>query len=105
MPCWTVRETTVDLDAADADVLKRGLEAAGFATSLYEEATTLILRGGRIVAEITDGKVTVNASETGVINEIKRAYSAEVVRTAAKRFGYSLTTNKQTGKITAGRRF
>lgn len=104
MPCWTVRETSVELGAADPDVLRRGLEAAGFELSMYGSAL-LVMRGGQIVAEIENGRATVNRGDTDVVNEIKRAYSAEVVKTAAKRFGYSLTTNKQTGKITAGRRF
>jgi hypothetical protein len=104
LPCWTVRETSVELDASDPDVLKRGLAAAGFELSMYGGAL-LVMRGGQIVAEIENGRVTVNRGDTGVVNDIKRAYSAEVVKTAAKRFGYSLTTNKQTGKITAGRRF
>jgi hypothetical protein len=104
LPCWTVRETSVELDAADPEILRRGLEAAGFELSMYGTAL-LVMRGGQIVAEIENGRVTVNRGDTGVVNDIKRAYSTEVVKTAAKRFGYTLTTNKQTGKITAGRRF
>lgn len=104
MPCWTVRETSVELAAADPDILRRGLEAAGFELSMYGSAL-LVMRGGQIVAELENGRVTVNRGDTGIVNEIKRAYSAEVVKVAAKRFGYSLTTNKQTGKVTAGRRF
>jgi hypothetical protein len=104
LPCWTVRQTSVELDAADPEILRRGLEAAGFELSMYGTAL-LVMRGGQIVAEIENGRVTVNRGDTGVVNDIKRAYSTEVVKTAAKRFGYTLTTNKQTGKITAGRRF
>jgi hypothetical protein len=104
LPCWTVRETSVELDAADPDILRRGLEAAGFELSNYGNAL-LVMRSGQIVAEIENGRVTVNRGDTAIVNEVKRAYSAEVVKIAAKRFGYSLTTNKQSGKITAGRRF
>jgi hypothetical protein len=105
MPCWTRRTTTVELAAADPEVLRRGLLAAEFTITAESDGVLAVnSRDGR-GATIARGQVRVLRGDECVINEIKRAYSQEVVKSAAKRFGYTITTNKQTGKITAGRRF
>jgi hypothetical protein len=105
MPCYTVRETTVDLGAADRKILIDGLRAAGFTVVDQGDFLDLRKNDGTSATVRPDGRVAFYAGQERVVNEIKRAYSAEAVRVAAKRFGYTLTTDRQTGRITAGRRF
>jgi hypothetical protein len=107
MPCWERREITVQLDAADPALLRAGLRAAGF--ELEERGDTLyVRRAGRIsigaAARITGGQVIVDEADREIVNEITRAYSAEVVRATARRFGW---TAQETGpnRLKLGRRF
>lgn len=92
MPCYTVRTVSVELKIADLTVLERGLAAAGFAVRRTGDVVRAT-RGG-VTAVIQGGQVTVTEGNEAVIPLIKQAYSAEAVRTAAKRFGWDVTPNR-----------
>lgn len=111
MPCFTRREVPVEVTVAfkadNKSILIAGLTAAGFTvTRLSDKRISAVLspatRGA--IIDIEKGQVTVNEGQTYLVNEIKRAYSVEVVKTAAKRFGWSLT-NKDANTMLAKRRF
>jgi hypothetical protein len=103
MPCYTRRETTVVIEAADKDILKAGLEAAGF-DRVEQSAGGLRARHKQSGEQITirDGRLTVQTES--LINEVKRAYSHEVVRRTAKKFGWKLTETKEQNQYRAARR-
>ena len=104
MPCYTDREVTVELNVADPNLLTAGLKAAGFTVQTTPRGFYVTNSKGQ-QAHVRDGKITTTGSAQSIINEIKRAYSGEVVRTAAKRFGWTLNKTSQTNTVIAGRRF
>lgn len=75
MPCDTVRETKVDLGNVNGDLLRAALAELG--------VMNYTLKNG--VVTFTP---TWNANPD--VNAIKRAYSATVLQTQAKRFGWSV---------------
>ena len=103
MPCDTVRTVTLDLTVADNEVLLRGLKAAGF--TVYEQRVGISARSksGALIT-IANGKASVEEGDEAVVNEVKRAYSNEAVRTAAKRFGWTTKQDAKTGAVTLSRR-
>lgn len=108
MPCYTRRNVTVELKVADRDTLIKGLVADQFrvlpgATNAW--LTVASKNGIRAQVDLKGGRVVVQEGDEAIVNQIKRAYSGEVVRQAAKRFGWTLTATKQENQFIAGRRF
>lgn len=104
MPCYTQREVTVELNVANPELLTAGLKAAGFTVQTTPRGFYVTNSKG-LQAHIRDGKITTAAQTESIINEIKRAYSGEVVRTAAKRFGWNLNKTSEANTVLAARRF
>ncbi len=104
MPCYTQREVTVELNVADVNLLTAGLKAAGFTVQTTPRGFYVTNSKGQ-QAHIRDGKITTQQTSNDIINEVKRAYSGEVVRTAAKRFGWTLSKTNEQNTVVAGRRF
>jgi hypothetical protein len=102
MPCYTVRTIQQDLTVGDKDVLVRGLKAAGFTVS--ENANGIMATKGYEAAVIAGGRIETTEAGKHLINEVKRAYSNEAVRTAAKRYGWLLQPQATTGRYVAHRR-
>lgn len=88
MPCDAVREVTLDLEVADQDVLVDGLTAIGASVSTYGDRIVVAHNG--TYATIQGGKITVNEGREAIANEIKRAYAAEAIRSATKRYGWAV---------------
>lgn len=93
MPCYQVRTLGIDLALAD-----RGLLLT------VSDALELNRRG----AWITDRQLHSRTLSAGQLEqlagEVKRAYAAEAVKVAAKRFGWQLT-HQSAQQFTAQRRF
>ena len=89
MPCDTIREVTVELKAADKGVLLRGLAAAGFRNVQDAGHAIYAVSKRGTPVEIERGQITVRAGQEYVVNEVKRAYASEAIRTAAKRFNFN----------------
>lgn len=110
MPCYTERTVTVALEAADIEVLGRALKGLGFTNVIERDGawSAVTTDGDRIY--IGDGTVSLRGSTVSrrsveaVAGSIKRAYAAEAVRTAAKRYGWNVKTNPQTGQLTLNRK-
>ena len=115
MPCWTVQTAEVNLTNPNPEVLTRALIAAGFKVNSAEYSRQF---GASFTADrfrdtvsvrIIDGRMEVTAADryanlSAVSNEVKRAYSAEIIRTASKRFGWNVTAQSET-KFQVRRRF
>lgn len=96
MPCWEIRTTGVVLKAENAALLAQALAHAD------SEFTSVRVAGGRITAlhVPTQTPVTIEngtavtagtQSRTDKIgNAVNRAYSREVLRKSASRFGWAL---------------
>jgi hypothetical protein len=79
MPCWTVRETTVDLDASTMNH-ERLLSLADRLSAEY-----------RINLAVVDGRVTLSSyslNETTMRNTVAREYAKATVVEAQRRFGF-----------------
>lgn len=104
MPCYTQREVTVKMEASEPAILEAGLKAAGFQVRTTPTGLYVQNRQG-VAAHIRSGQITTQENTSSIINEIKRAYSGEVVRVAAKRFGWKLSATSDANTVRAARRF
>lgn len=105
MPCYTRREVTVNMAVADFAVLAAGLRAAGLTADVDAANRTAVVRSrdGRR-ATLSGGALRYDPRHESIVNEIKRAYSHEVVRVAAKKFGWKLTATQEANVLRAGRK-
>ena len=89
MPCDQIRITTVELEGADLDTMQRALQGLGYTVSHYGQG--LSFQKGFNSAGTYDGHAFSFTRGALDVNTLKRAYSAEVVRTSATRFGWKVT--------------
>jgi hypothetical protein len=102
MPCDTIRKTTVLVTGMHKQILVDGLLAAGFDARLTESGQVVFCkRGSYLYHTYADGKLEINGVGSAVIgqvedfvSEVKRAYSAQVVRATAAKFGWTLKETK-----------
>lgn len=96
MPCNTIRQSTINLAKVDHDLLKAALETMGM-TCYVAQGGILVARDryGR-AATIQNGKLTHDTRMIGTggqpltENMVKQAYSGEVVKSQAKKFGWAV---------------
>jgi hypothetical protein len=96
---------------ANEGVLLRALKAAGYRNISGTLATGIrAATASGAYFTIANGQVEMSGAYlTGreveqVAASVKRAYAAEAVQTAAKKNGWSTTTNKKTGQLTLTRK-
>ncbi len=104
MPCYEVRQVNVFFHIENTDLLKKALLAQGF--RIYESKTTLGFydKAGRTItinfdnSQISSSDKYYNEKNlTDLSNQIKRAYSLEViskVASAGKWFSKKISENK-----------
>jgi hypothetical protein len=106
MPCYERRITTVVLETAHLDLLEKALQTLGAVT---RHGASMTLRHSATYGtkvEIKDGKVSLDENYKYIVDEIKQAYAKQVVRAAAKKFGWHVKEdNHNKNKMTVGRRF
>lgn len=96
MPCYQVNYMTVELNAADLDLLKDALKALGY--EFTETNGVIRVKGTSIVIE--KGKATFAPYDKNKINLIKIQYSKEAVKKASKYRGWSGTWTTKNGNPT-----
>jgi len=103
MPCYTIKKTTVAVDKMDLLILANGLKSAGFAVTT--EGTELIFsRNGRFHG-YRDGQLELSGTNAeDLAAEIKRAYSTQIVKQMASKFGWQLSAKPQTNEFVATKR-
>ena len=93
MPCDQLRTSEVDLGKiSDKALLLKALGALGYQARLVgaEIVFGSSYNGGTVHA---DGRVTLTGAAASLeVNQIKRAYSTEAVKIAAKKFGWSVSS-------------
>jgi len=93
MPCYEVNRVSVEFKAENEELLKRAANSLEMAFSRCGARITI---GGRVFIE--NGIASSRSQD--LINQLKRAYSQEVVKAAAKSRGWSgawsgsVTSNK-----------
>lgn len=91
MPCNTITQVRLELQNANIDLLKKALEGLG-KLPVKDGEKRLYWQGGNYNKDT--GKLTVLDQKFG--ETVKRAYSAEIVKAQAKRFGWQV---KQTSEF------
>lgn len=86
MPCDQIRTTTVELAAANLDHLGLALEGLGYLVERMGDA--LRLSRGSFSGFYRSGQLQLPPGAD--VNEVKRAYSREVVKAAGKRMGWKV---------------
>lgn len=89
MPCYTKQTSTVEFGPqTDVKLLKKALEGMNFRVT--ETPTGLRFSGWSQDGTFENGKLTLNSSGREDMNVYKRAYSAQVVKAASQRFGWTV---------------
>ena len=110
MPCDTRTTVSVALNAADKELLFKAIaelgwqprEIGGVIQCYVPGLGTVSIEGG--MAKITTYAYTADDRTEGIVNKIKKAYSTEVVKAQAKKFGWQLKQTSE-NKFKALRRF
>lgn len=90
MPCWQVRETTVEIAAANLDIMARALEALGLQAKVDEaqrsiRVTTTTGQNGYFA----DGRLVMSGFALDE-NAVRREYSKQSILTTARKLGWQL---------------
>lgn len=93
MPCWTRQSMSVDMKAADLDLLQAAVDALGFQSARTSGYLVLDGRFGRIV--IGGGRAELDERDMQTLDQIKRGYSQQVLRAAARRSGWTVQEKDQ----------
>lgn len=113
MPCDTINRVGLAMPNVDPTILAAALKAAGYTATIAGKMVSFYK--GAVSGTYQNGKIDMRASRMGgaasiddATNEIRRAYSAEVVRMSARRFGASVTQdpnnpNKMMLRLKSGR--
>lgn len=87
MPCYQVITQSVELKAANLDLLTRAIEGLGHQVSRVGDTLSFFVDGYRVTVQ--GGRIELPTGRAAIVDHIKRAYSSEVLKTAAARFGWS----------------
>ena len=99
MPCWEVNVMSIELKAADRDLLAAALNDMGV-KFVREPSGDFNLPFEGI--QIGRDSVQCRPKHQGLVNRIKQAYSRQIVRKAAKYFKWTVTA-KSDGKLVVRR--
>lgn len=94
MPCYTQQKSVVQFGAqTDVNLLKLALERMGFSVRATQRGLSFssFTRSGTF----ENGTLSISSREQEDTNAFKRAYSAEVVRAASKRFGWTVKQTEE----------
>jgi hypothetical protein len=88
MPCYEVNTASVDLNAADHQLLGKALEAEGYATTYQEKEKRLSFSKGTVSGYHQDNKLHMEAPAGTAIDTaaIKRGFSRQVVEQKQAQF-------------------
>ena len=91
MPCFTVQEVSIALDVSDFGLLTKALQEMGVVKNVDEKRGRILCRTREEGAfEYRDGKLKGENVSDDLVRRVKRAYSMQVVQTAAKRNGWKI---------------
>jgi hypothetical protein len=88
MPCWTVRETTVALEAADIGLLQKAFANAGWQAEMVGQRLRLRTPAG-VEATWKDGRVSMYGTVPD-LNPVRREYSRATIVQTAQQKGWQL---------------
>ena len=102
MPCNTIQRSTVSLElrADNQEFLVNALKSLNYSVNVSNNVVRFSNYRTGVNGSFVDGKLRIDG-ETSVVerfdvNEVKRAYSRQVVEAAAKRFGWQANKKSET---------
>ena len=105
MPCWTIKKTQVNVSTMQLPVLAEGLKAAGFDVKLEEQSLTFARVGSYEYHRYEKGVLTINGQNVESLTaEVKRAYSAQIIKQGAAQFGWNVQIKPHTNQFIVQRR-
>ena len=106
MPCWTIKKTTVNVSAMNLTTLAEGLKAAGFDVRQETDSLVFARAWSYRYHRYANSEIIIEGTEAveELTQEVKRAYSAQVVRQTAKQFGWNVQVKPQTNQFVIHRR-
>lgn len=95
MPCHSRQYSTIDFgEATDVSLLAKAFTALGYTVKQTGKALVLDNTTTGTTGTFENGKLGLTTGQWASLpvdlNEIKRAYSAEVIKSAATRFGWKV---------------
>lgn len=101
MPCYTRQTSQVDLGKVNAELFVKTLQEMGL-NPVHDKDNQRILFGSNESLDLRTGKA--NLFWTRGVNQMKQAYSKQVVLSQAKRFGWGVKElpNNQFQLVKAG---
>lgn len=84
MPCYTITEVKLELKNANLDLLTKAINKVGQNAYVQLRENGLVWNGGSY--DKTTGILSVRNGADGKL--VKRAYSCEIVKSQASRFGW-----------------
>ncbi len=99
MPCWMIYTTTVELKAVNRELLERGLTEMGLRFETYGETLFIYTSRGTIELRGSQALIPDLPGMKEQVDAVKRAYSEQVLKEAAKKFRWGLR-QKAAGKYT-----
>lgn len=87
MPCYTIQTVSVNLGKANLDLLEQALKVL-YPNTVYRSAPNRIRFNNGESYDADTQELKIRSADGAKL--IKRAYSAEVVKSQAKRFGWQI---------------
>ena len=89
MPCWQVRNITLDFAAADSDLLLAACKALGYEAAKDTDGR-LIFWTPNGVGQVFQNRISMDEAdvEAGLVNRVKQEYSRQALTQVSQRFGW-----------------
>jgi hypothetical protein len=95
----------VDIDAPNKGLLCRAIQSLGYEVNMLSDGTIAFWKDPRQIMRIKNGKAEVPQGMESVVDEIKQAYSREVLKEASNKFGSRLEPGKKPNTFVMKKRF
>jgi|GEM_PF-3021802 len=84
MPCWTINTVSVEFSAKHVDLILKAAKSIGLSSYYNRESQTIYL-DDQIVINLANRTAQVINDNFDMLNKLKRAYSATVIKIVAKK--------------------
>lgn len=102
MPCYEVRTMSVEFYAQHIKVLERALSELGWKFFKTNDEERININDGEIVIDLKAGSAKIRETAQDKLNQLKRAYSLESIKTAARNHAWTIGKITTKGKTTIG---
>lgn len=90
MPCYEVRTLSVEFKADNRQLLDAAIKAIGLQAYWHTEDRVDVGLGNNIILDLSSGGAKIRDGYQDKLNELKRAYSKECVKAAAKKAAWNV---------------